>query len=654
MLRGYARSLGTVRSHAGIVRSKYFPTLSTRASSSSSADDSVIRVVVNDKEQTLPAIWLRLNDPGGITANGQRTFEIADIVNCEAATSILRHRSSDCGGLHIEWADGTTSHFSHTWLAARTQPNAEQSQQHLWNGRFDRFLPEVDGSDLLLQHSADVGKRPPRDDDDAAINDAIASDARLRVCSFLARYGFALVRNVPLRGGMVKRMGNAIGHVRTTNYGDVFDVIDRGTQASNLADTTLRINAHLDNPYRDPYPGVQLLHCLQQAPGGDGATRLTDGFAAAEALRRADPAAFRLLASHHHPFEYRDASAQVLLRTRAPVLTLDHHTGAVERVCYNNRSAGCLPPDSMCAAEMRSYYAAWAAFDALCNADAHTIRLTLQPGDLVIFDNARVMHGREQYAAGAARHLQGCYIDRDAVRSVVAASTKDASSEPCGGALSGGAGPDMTCTTHRFDVHAEATEDVLQALATQADFHYGEGLSMLEHALQAADCAQRAGASAEAVIASLVHDVGNTPQARDVWTRDAGGEEPRMLYSPNNEPIGYARHADMGGAYLRHMGFAEAVSASSQMHVSAKRALVAADPTYMKVLSQASIDTLRHQGGPLTPRELESYYERPGAQLALEVRRYDDEAKEPGKQVPRLEAYREVIYRHLVEQSSAI
>jgi gamma-butyrobetaine dioxygenase len=41
---------------------------------------------------------------------------------------------------------------------------------------------------------------------------------------------------------------------------------------------------HTDNPYRDPVPTVQLLHCLRTSEDG-GDTGLVDGFAAAAALR---------------------------------------------------------------------------------------------------------------------------------------------------------------------------------------------------------------------------------------------------------------------------------------------------------------------------------------------------------------------------------
>ena len=121
----------------------------------------------------------------------------------------------------------------------------------------------------------------------------------------LADYGFALLHKVPVEPGQVAAVGDRLGHVRVTNYGQLFDVVSL-PNPNNLAFTAVGLGVHTDNPYRDPTPGLQLLHCLEAgAPGGD--TLLVDGFRAAEELRRRYPEDFR------HP----DAAAAALsLRRR--------------------------------------------------------------------------------------------------------------------------------------------------------------------------------------------------------------------------------------------------------------------------------------------------------------------------------------------------
>eukprot|EP00437_Effrenium_voratum_P038475 CAMPEP_0181469926 /NCGR_PEP_ID=MMETSP1110-20121109/38278_1 /TAXON_ID=174948 /ORGANISM="Symbiodinium sp., Strain CCMP421" /LENGTH=162 /DNA_ID=CAMNT_0023594863 /DNA_START=42 /DNA_END=527 /DNA_ORIENTATION=+ len=120
-------------------------------------------------------------------------------------------------------------------------------------GGFSQFLPEIPYTSL----NSRMGK--------------------LQLCSYLERYGLGVIRGVDIETGMVAKVGNQIGNVRVTNYGSIFDVQDKGAEATNLAFTSQRIRAHTDNPYRDPFPGVQMLHCLESAEEG-GATMFIDGF----------------------------------------------------------------------------------------------------------------------------------------------------------------------------------------------------------------------------------------------------------------------------------------------------------------------------------------------------------------------------------------
>ena len=48
------------------------------------------------------------------------------------------------------------------------------------------------------------------------------------------------------------------------------------------------------------------------------------------------------------------------------------------------------------------------------------VSFRLEPGDLFIVDNRRVLHGRTGYSGAGTRHLQGCYADVDGLRSRLA------------------------------------------------------------------------------------------------------------------------------------------------------------------------------------------------------------------------------------------
>ena len=379
------------------------------------------------------------------------------------------------------------------------------------------------------------------------------------------------------------------------------------------------IRSHTDNPYRDPFPGAQILVCRARADAG-GRTTVVDGFAAAARLRRDDPGAFALLAATPHPYEYAGGGA--LLRAAPPVLTVDAATGAVVRVAFNGRSAGKLRGS---AAFLEAYYGAWAALDALVNDAEFLLPVDLAPGDALVFDNARVLHGREAYVG--PRFLEGAYIDMDAARSRVAAA-----------AAAGAPAPP--------DARRAAAGRVVAAVASQAAFKYGEGVDMLAHALQVADVAASRGEAGDAVLACLLHDVGNAPQARDLWAETR--PPARLLVSDADGSIGYEHHSAMGAAFARAAGLPEAVASAVGLHVEAKRALVASDPGYFAKLSEASVQTLKRQGGPMNASELAAFEAAPGADVALRLRVYDDLGKDPGRDVPGLGAYEDGIYEAIL------
>ncbi|MEM8706881.1 MAG: TauD/TfdA family dioxygenase [Actinomycetota bacterium] len=231
----------------------------------------------------------------------------------------------------------------------------------------------------------------------------------------LASRGVALLHGCGVEPGTVLTVGDTVGFVRTTNYGDLFDVVAE-PDPINLAFTPLGLPAHTDNPYRRPCPTVQLLHCLVSADEG-GASRFVDGYAVAEQLRAHDPAAFRVLTTIDVTFRFH--ADDVDLRADRPLIELDRD-GRVHAVSVNNRSMEPLPSGHPHAA---AFYDAYRTFVALLDADDHAIELTLRPGELVAFDNRRVLHGRRAFRSTARRHLQGCYIDMDAIRSTALAST---------------------------------------------------------------------------------------------------------------------------------------------------------------------------------------------------------------------------------------
>jgi len=225
------------------------------------------------------------------------------------------------------------------------------------------------------------------------------------------RFGFIVFKGVPTDERQVLRAASVFGYVRDTNFGPFFDVRSE-PNAIDLAYTSLHLDAHTDNPYRSPVPTVQLLHCLANRTTG-GLSTLVDGLAVCEALRTRDAQAFRILSTTPVQFRYQDPTTE--LTDSAPPIELDV-LGRVRAIRFSPRLdfVPLLPAE-----ELSAYYQARHTFDRMLRSNEFETRFLLNSGDLLMFDNCRLLHGRTSFdTSEGLRHLQGCYIDIDGPRSL--------------------------------------------------------------------------------------------------------------------------------------------------------------------------------------------------------------------------------------------
>lgn len=324
--------------------------------------------------------------------SGQRLHETWQL---NFAVQVKQSNETDLG-LEIVWSgdDRHRSFYSNQFLAehcydeAATATQKEADNLQLWGANLTDNIPCFD---YLKVISDDEEKRQ-------WLNSVITR-------------GLAKLINVPIEPGSILNVVAQFGYVRTTNYGDLFEVLSV-EKAVNLAYTPIPLSLHTDNPYRNPVPTLQLLHCLVKADSG-GVTALADGFYAAEILRRDYPAAFSLLSSEQVAFKF--VSADAILQHKGCMIEVDP-SGEVAAIRVNNRSVACF---DLPFAKMLAYYRAYRQFMSILQGDDCKVTLTLAAGELILFDNQRVLHGREVQAIGA-RHLQGCYADRDGLKSTAA------------------------------------------------------------------------------------------------------------------------------------------------------------------------------------------------------------------------------------------
>ena len=344
------------------------------------------------------AIWLRDNawDEGTrAPGNGQRLITIADI------PSQIRISAAGVEGntLSLTFApEGKTIAFDLTWLQAHSYDQG-MARAAGWTA------PEIELWDAGLAHIP------------SASFNAISSDrSQLKKWLYgVRRFGFGKLTDGPVESGALTKVAALFGYIRETNYGKWFEVRVE-VNPSNLAYTGLGLQAHTDNPYRDPVPTLQILYCLENSAKG-GENMVVDGFRAASRLRAENRHGFDLLAKYCARFEYA-GSEGICLRSRRPIIELAPD-GELIAIRFNNRSAAAItdvPYD-----EMEAYYAAYRRLGEIIEDPAMEVSFKLSPGESFIVDNTRVLHARKGYSGAGSRWLQGCYADKDGLLSTLAA-----------------------------------------------------------------------------------------------------------------------------------------------------------------------------------------------------------------------------------------
>jgi gamma-butyrobetaine dioxygenase len=351
-------------------------------------------------EARFHAIWLRdnaLDEETRSPGNGQRLITVLDI---PAATSIAEARATGRDALVVTFQPGAkTVEFSAAWLRANIYDRSPPTGAG-W------VPPDLQLWDRSLQGGVPAGRYPE-----------VVADRRAlaRWLAAVRRFGFALLTDVPRQSGQLCKVAELFGYVRETNYGRWFEVRAE-VNPNNLAYTNLGLQAHTDNPYRDPAPTLQILACLENTVEG-GESLVVDGFAVARRLKAENRRGFDLLARHPARFEYA-GSAGVRLRAKKPIIELAPD-GELTAIRFNNRSAA--PIVDVPYEEMPAYYAAYRRFAELLEDESMAVTFKLAPGELFIVDNMRVLHARKAFSGSGTRWLQGCYPDRDGLYSTLAA-----------------------------------------------------------------------------------------------------------------------------------------------------------------------------------------------------------------------------------------
>ena len=220
------------------------------------------------------------------------------------------------------------------------------------------------------------------------------------------KYGFVIIKNIPTDDNFIVKFANSIGSVRRTNFGEYFDVKSK-PDPNDLAYTSLGLTPHTDNPYRNPVPCIQLLHCIESKVSG-GLSTLVDGFTVTEDLKIENPDFYKILSEVKVRFKFIDK--EVVLEDWSELIKLNDDK-TFKQVRFSPRL------DYVPILERKKldlYYKARKKLSEMYNSDKYRIEFKLSPKDLMMMDNYRLLHGRTSYETKEGnRFLQGCYIDYD-------------------------------------------------------------------------------------------------------------------------------------------------------------------------------------------------------------------------------------------------
>ena len=343
--------------------------------------------------------WLRdnaLDDKTRNKKNGQRLITISDI----PVKTYIKSASLDKKGKEITinfLPKKKQVKFSTNWLKDNAYDN-KQAGSKVWIN-----------PDLKIWSKNSLKRIPIINYKTAKSNKKLLNNWLRSLNSF----GFAKINGCEKKTGTVIKIAKLFGYVRETNYGKYFDVKSK-INAVNLAYTNLGLQAHTDNPYRNPVPTIQILHCIKNSTKG-GDTKVIDGFKAALRLKKENKKYFDLLSKYRSQFEFKEKN-NVHLKSRFPMISLSTD-GELIGIYFNNRSIG--PITDVPYSFMLDYYKAYRKFSNIIDDPKMAIKFKLKPGQCFIVDNSRVLHARTAYYGSGNRWLQGCYADKDGLLSSI-------------------------------------------------------------------------------------------------------------------------------------------------------------------------------------------------------------------------------------------
>lgn len=317
--------------------------------------------------------------------SGQKSFTTTQL---SLDTQVQSSKLNDDGSLSVVWSmDGVSSGTHESVYSAEMLVKFNST---MGPGRISRILWD----NTILRAELDNCR--------ISYDDWMAGGDKFRnAFAFLHKTGLIFVHGVPELETSVEEIGQQIGRLQDTFYDRTWDVVSK-PKAENVAYTSQFLGLHQDLLYNRPTPRIQILHCLANDSEG-GESLFSDGVRAAIQLKLQSPSEYKtlvksLVAFHYDKNEhyYRDVHS-----------TIKEDNGYVSSVWWS-------PPFQApfhSSFDLQTWVKAARLFQSAIESPENMYQYKMKPGECVVFDNQRVLHGRRQFTTGGGkRWLKGTYV----------------------------------------------------------------------------------------------------------------------------------------------------------------------------------------------------------------------------------------------------
>ena len=360
--------------------------------------DGCVRVTWSDGDTSrFPLRWLRYECVCNECGDSRTGIRFITPPALPKDLALTRCSVNAGGGLELQWAPGGhESVYERDWLYEHRLSSGPSAR------RVHR--PTTWGSELSTELAH------------VSFDEFMTADARrCDALEAIRDFGVVHVVDGPVEQGTAERIANRIGPLEETNFGRVFE-LQSAENATSIGATRKPASLHTDEPYRNMPTGIKVIHCLQTSDAGTGTSLFADGFRLGELLQEQAPALFELLCTQPITFHRRYPDA--IVTATAPIFC--RHDGRLHGFRFQDRS---MAPLDMDLERVDAVLDAVTALMGLIADPSNQLRLRLEPGQAVLFDNHRLLHGRTGFSG--ARRLQLCSVNRDTFLSAMRVLQRD-------------------------------------------------------------------------------------------------------------------------------------------------------------------------------------------------------------------------------------